>query len=59
MSSIRKTFHLEQYSAEAVEKVVAMQMKGGISVQEMAEKVGISVEAVNDIIFSTFQVWGH
>lgn len=59
MSSLRKEFHLEEYPAEAVNKVVAMQTKGGVSVQEMAEAANISVEAVNKIVSATFQVWGH
>lgn len=57
--SVREFFGLEEYSEEAVDKVVAMQSAGGISVQDIAEEVGISVDAVNDIISSTFQVWGH
>lgn len=58
MESLRETFHLEQYSEEAVDKVVNMQMEG-MSVQDIAEAVNLSAEDVDEIIFSTFQAWGH
>lgn len=58
MESLRETFHLEQYSEEAVDKVVKLQMEG-MSVQDIAEVVKLPVEDVDEIILSTFQVWGH
>lgn len=58
-TSIRKNFHLEEYTKEAVDIVVKMQTRGGVSVQEMAEAANISVEDVNKIVSATFQVWGH
>lgn len=59
METTREYFHLEKYSAEAVDKVVAMQTAGGMTVQDMAEAAGISVEGVNEIVSATFQIWGH
>lgn len=58
MESLRETFHLEQYLEEAVDKVVKLQMEG-MSVQDIAEVVKLPVEDVDEIILSTFQVWGH
>lgn len=62
MESIRKIFHLEQYSEETVEKVVGLKTKyetSRMSTQEIAEAVNISIEDADTILSATFQVWGH
>lgn len=60
MESLRETFHLEKYSEEAVDKVVQMMMgPEKLPTEDIAKAVKLSVEDVDDIISSTFQVWGH
>lgn len=62
MESIREEFGLEQYSEEAVDKVVGLKTScetSGLSLQEIAEIANVPVEAVDDILSNTFQIWGH